>query len=310
MFSTTRFARGWFAGLFAVAACATGRSPVPPASDGAPTSTVPADAASAPVSAPDSAAASPPASGARPSAGCTAAPAVTGPARTVTVDGSSRSYTVVAPPGAGSGKPRPLVFLWHGLGGSGTLARRYFGVEAAAGAAAVLVYPDALPLPSFGNRTGWDLRPDGRDLRFFDAMLAEVARAECFDLARVFSAGHSFGGYMTNALGCHRSSVLRGIAPVAGGLVAGGCATPAALPAWIAHGMNDGTVPFAQGEAARAQWAGAAGCGAGSQPVDPSPCVAFETCRAGAPVIWCVHDLDHAWPPFAGAAIWAFFAAL
>ena len=227
--------------------------------------------------------------------------------RTLTVDGASRTYAVVVPAGARAGVPLPLVFAWHGLGGSGRLARMYFGVEAAAGAGAVFVYPDALPLPSFGNRTGWDLRPEGPDLRFFDSMLEEVGKTSCVDLARVFSTGHSFGGYMTNTLGCQRAKVLRAIAPVAGGLAGGACqATP--LPAWIAHASNDGVVPFAQGEAARDQWTGASGCATTSHAVMPTPCVAFDSCRADAPVIWCVHTGNHAWPPFAGAAIWSFFA--
>jgi poly(3-hydroxybutyrate) depolymerase len=175
--------------------------------------------------------------------------------------------------------------------------------------AAVIVYPDALPLAGFGNRTGWDLGPEGPDLRFFDAMLAEVGKSECVDLARVFSTGHSFGGYMSNTLGCQRTSVLRAIAPVAGGLAGGSCMA-APLAAWIAHATNDGTVPFAQGEAARAQWTQASGCAATSQPTEPTPCVSFDGCRAGAPVVWCVHMQNHAWPPFAGAAIWQFFSRL
>jgi polyhydroxybutyrate depolymerase len=204
---------------------------------------------------------------ARPSPGCSGGSAITAgaAARTLVVEGANRTYTLVVPAGARAGVPLPLVFAWHGLGGSGRQARMYFGLEAAAGSAALLVYPDALPLPSFGNRAGWDLRPEGPDLRFFDAMLDEVSRGSCVDLARVFSTGHSFGGYMTNTLGCQRGKVLRAIAPVAGGLGGGGCmATP--LPAWIAHASNDGVVPFAQGEAARAQWARASGCATTSQP--------------------------------------------
>lgn len=241
------------------------------------------------------------------SAGCMSAAAVAGEQRrTSSIDGSDRSYLVVVPAG-GAGKPLPLVFAWHGLGGSGALARRYFGIEAAAAGKAVLVYPDALPLPSFANRTGWNLAAEGPDLRFFDAMLAQVSRDDCVDLNRVFSTGHSFGGYMTNTLGCLRSSVLRAIAPVAGGLGGGACPGKP-LAAWLAHAMNDGTVPFAQGEAARARWAQASGCASTSQPAQPPPCVAFDGCAPEAPVLWCVHAQNHAWPPFAGSGIWQFFS--
>jgi polyhydroxybutyrate depolymerase len=242
-----------------------------------------------------------------PSGGCSAAARVGERRLTVAIDGRERSYFVVVPAAGGVGKPLPLVFAWHGLGGSGALARRYFGVEAAAAGKAVFVYPDALPLPAFGNRAGWDLTAGGADLRFFDAMYEQLARDECFDVSRVFSTGHSFGGYMTNTLGCQRASVLRAIAPVAGG-VAGGACMARPMAAWLAHAMNDGTVPFAQGEAARARWAQASGCSTTTQPAEPAPCVAHDGCRPEAPVLWCVHTQNHAWPAFAGAGIWQFFS--
>ncbi len=242
------------------------------------------------------------------SAGCAAGMVAAAGVRNLDIDGQSRRFTVVVPTGVRAGVTLPLVFAWHGLGGSGALARRYFGVEAAA-TGAVIVYPDALPLPAFANRTGWDLRPEGPDMRFFDAMLAEVTASACIDLDRVFSTGHSFGGYMTNTLGCLRGNVLRAIAPVAGGLPGGTClAKP--LAAWIAHGTNDGTVPFAQGEAARANWAQASGCTTTTQPTDPAGCVTYQGCRPEAPLTWCIHTQDHAWPPYAGPAIWQFFSRL
>ena len=245
---------------------------------------------------------------AMPSPGCSGATAVVGQRRrTTSIDGRERSYLVVVPPAGGPSRPLPLVFAWHGLGGSGTLARQYFGIEAASAGKAVFVYPDALPLPAFANRTGWDLTAEGPDVRFFRAMLADLSGNDCIDLQRVFSAGHSFGGYMTNALGCHADG-LRAIAPVAGGLPPGSPCAGKPLAAWLAHGMNDGTVPFAQGEAARARWAQASACASTTGPTPPPPCVAYDGCQPDAPVVWCVHNLNHAWPPFAGPAIWQFFA--
>jgi hypothetical protein len=103
--------------------------------------------------------------------------------------------------------------------------------------------------------------------------------------------------------------VLRGIAPVAGGPPFGGrpsCETPVA--AWITHGSNDGTVDFETGEAGRDLWLEVNGCSDGSVPVSPDPCVAYDGCKQ--PLHWCVHEQDHNWPMFAGAAIWSFFASL
>lgn len=232
--------------------------------------------------------------------------------QTVEAAGVERDYDLSIPADYDPNKSYPLVFAWHGLGGSGELARLYFKVEEAAQGQAIVVYPDGLPLADMGGQTGWDLQPAGGDVAFFDAILADVAARLCVDEARIFSTGHSFGGYMSNAIGCARGDVVRAIAPVASGGPFSACAGPVA--AWIAHGMSDGTVPFSQGEGSRDHWTGANGCDMASETVDPTPCVRFAGCDDGFPVHWCAHDEPalggHGWPDWAGAAIWAFFAAL
>ena len=239
--------------------------------------------------------------------GCGVAGAARGAQRkTITVDGKVRTYVLFVPDQYRPGAPMPLVFGWHGLGGSGAQFRLAHGLEAAAGGAAIFVYPDGLGQANFGGAPGWDLRPEG-DIHLFDALLAEVEGSYCVDRARVFSTGHSFGGYMTNTLGCLRGGVLRAIAPVAGGLVTTGCETRA-MPAWLTHAMNDPVVPFMAGEGARDHWKMTAGCTEASHPVEPAGCVAYDGCSA--PVQWCVHQAMHAWPPFASAAIWKFFEGL
>ena len=45
-----------------------------------------------------------------------------------------------------------------------------------------------------------------------------------------------------------------------------------------------------------------------SQPVDPSPCVAYDGCDAGYPVVWCsVAGQGHAISSYASGAIAKFF---
>jgi poly(3-hydroxybutyrate) depolymerase len=129
----------------------------------------------------------------------------------------------------------------------------------------------------------------------------------------VFSTGHSFGAMMTNALGCYRGDVLRAIAPVAGSPPNGGRGGAATctgeVAAWLAHGENDTTVDYMKsGIPSRDFWLTRNGCTMTSEPTTPSPCVAYQGCRDGLPVHWCVHQNMHDWPSFAGAGIWAFFA--
>jgi poly(3-hydroxybutyrate) depolymerase len=244
-----------------------------------------------------------------PSSGCGKAEAEGGvlPEQMIEADGQSRTYVLSVPSDYQGEQPYPLVFAWHGLGGSGTLARSYFRLEQQAKGGGIFVYPDGM-LNDDGNAQ-WDLRPDGMDVALFDALLEKISAAYCVDSKRIFSTGHSFGGFFTERLGCSRGEVLRGIAPVAGGPPFGGdanCTTSVA--AWITHGSNDATVDFATGEDGRDLWLTANGCGDGTAPVSPEPCVAYDGCSE--PLHWCVHEDDHAWPSFAAAGIWTFFSGL
>jgi len=244
-----------------------------------------------------------------PSSGCGVTGAPTGvQERTLTVGGTERTYVLSVPTGYDASTPLPLVFAWHGLGGSGSMARMYFRIENESGGAAIFAYPDGLPNDS--GQAAWDLSDTGGDVAYFDALLAALSAEYCVDATRVFSTGHSFGGFFTNRLGCSRASVLRAVAPVAGGPPFGGpgAACTPAVAAWIAHGENDETVDFSMGEDARDAYLAANACGTTTAPVEPSPCVAYEGCAAGRPVHWCVHQDGHNWPSFAGAGIWSFFA--
>jgi polyhydroxybutyrate depolymerase len=220
----------------------------------------------------------------------------------VMVGGVARRYQLFVPTAYDPAVPTRLIFVFHGLGGDGTQIRSYFGFEAQAAGQALFVYPDGLPRQ--GGRTAWDVE----DLLFFDAMLAEISSTYCVDTARVFATGHSFGGYMTNQVGCERGEVVRAIAPVSGGILGGACGGPVA--AWIAHGDNDDTVPQSQGITARDHWLVANACGTTSSPTTPAPCVSYEGCSEGNPTVWCSFAGGHyPLPAFIKQGIWDFFAA-
>jgi polyhydroxybutyrate depolymerase len=230
---------------------------------------------------------------------------------TISVAAQDRSYVLFVPTAYNANAAMPLIFAWHGLGGSGTVARQYFRIEQAAANQAIFVYPTGLPNSS--GQTAWTLTQTGIDVQLFDALLADVSNRYCIDRSRVYATGHSYGAMMTNALGCYRGNVLRGIAPVAGMPPFGNPTCTGAVAAWIAHGENDGTVDFTTGGiASRDLWIKLDGCSTATDPVavDPSPCVAYQGCSSGHPVNWCVHQDDHNWPSFAGAGIWAFFNSL
>lgn len=230
---------------------------------------------------------------------------------TVEIDGVDREYFFVIPDDYDPTRAYPLVFAWHARGTNGAIARVYYQVEEASEGNAIFVYPDGLPQETSGGETGWNLSPAGYDVLFFDELYAQATNNLCIDQSRVFSTGHSFGGFMSNFIGCVRGEFFRAIAPVAGGGPQGTCSGP--MAAWIAHGTVDPTVPFAVGEASYDYWRTTNGCADEPVAVDPSPCVTHESCDAGVPLTWCEHNESmplegHHWPTWAGDAIWDFFA--
>lgn len=219
--------------------------------------------------------------------------------------GAQRRYQVFVPSGYDGRRPLRLVFLFHGLGGNGDQIRSYFSFEAEAAGEAVFVYPEGVAQSSVGGATGWGFD----DLPFFDALLSAVQTSYCVDPKRVFAAGHSFGGYMSNLVGCSRGDVVRAIAPVSGGMVTpGACKGPVA--AWLAHGDKDNTVATSEGIAARDRWVTTNACAKTTKPAVPSPCVTYDGCKAGRPVTWCQFSGGHfPLPSFTRQAIWDFFAS-
>jgi poly(3-hydroxybutyrate) depolymerase len=231
----------------------------------------------------------------------------------IEVDGTARTYLLVVPEGYDPSTPTPLVLGWHGLGSNAEQARAYFGIEEAAAGAAIVAYPNGLPVASLGGQSGWDLSGNGIDVAFFVAMVQQLGQEMCLDPDRIYSTGHSFGGYMSNLLGCVRPDVLRAIGSVAGGPAVAACAEDRVAGIMV-HGTIDETVPFSQGTAARDALLARNGCADTTMPLVPEACVAYDGCDADYDVRWCEHSeatlQGHMWPRFAGAAIWEFFAGL
>jgi polyhydroxybutyrate depolymerase len=229
---------------------------------------------------------------------------------TVTVAGAERVYLRVVPADYDPDRRYPVVFAWHGRTSNGAQLRSYAGLESEAGGGAIFIYPDGLGIGGNPSDTGWDLSASSPDLELFDVILAALKASHCIDADRVFSTGHSFGGYMSNHLACSRGGQVRAIAPVAGGGPTPALCDGVATDALIIHGSMDEVVPVEQGEGSRDYWLGVNGCSATSAPVSPAPCQAYDGC-GDHPVVWCQHDdatfSGHGWPAFAAGAIWGFF---
>ena len=151
---------------------------------------------------------------------------------------------------------------------------------------------------------------NGRDVAFTAAMLQWMRGSYCIDNDRIFSVGMSYGGIMSNIVGCQLGEDFRAIAPMSGlGPSTGGvtnCTGQVAV--WLSHGNNDTVVPFLAGQGSRNYWADANHCASTTTDPDSNGCIEYEDCDEGYPVVWCEFDGGHMPPAYSSDAIWAFLS--
>jgi predicted esterase len=236
-----------------------------------------------------------------PTSGCGQTPPVTGmKAQTISVGGQNRGYEITIPTGYNNQTPYAVIFAYHGRGDKGANFRTFLNLEKTTENKAIFIYPDGLDV---GGGTGWSLGESGSDVKMFDAVLADVSSKYCVDQKAIFAVGFSYGGWMSNAIGCYRK--IGAMAEIAGGGPNGKCVGP--TPAMIIHGSMDTAEPPVAGERSRDSWRTTNTCSATSTAAAPAPCVAYSGCAK--PLYYCVHPGGHEVPGFAQSGLWAWFSA-
>ena len=151
---------------------------------------------------------------------CSAAVAADSPTRMDwKVEGAAREALVYLP-AATRTTPSPVVFAFHGHGGTMKNAATTFAFqrhwpEAIAVYMQGLNTPGALTDPE-GKRSGWQKTAgdqNDRDLKFFDAVLATLKKDYKVDEKRIYATGHSNGGTFTYLLWAARGETLAAVAP-------------------------------------------------------------------------------------------------
>jgi len=238
----------------------------------------------------------------------------------IDVSGMTREYILSVPSNYNANTPYRLIFAWHPWGGSamqtaGTGNSGYYGLKGSSNNQAILVSPEGLDFQ--GNGLGWG-NTNGQDIAFLQAMLALFKSSMCIDESRIFSAGFSFGGMMSNAVGC--AGLARAVAPMAGNSTVSGCLAGTTSVAYMGfHGVNDTTVDISGGRTARDVFVKRNGCTSQTTPSSPSwcdglasqylpcTCVTYQGCAAGYPVTWCEYTAGHMPAPNSGPTLWSFF---
>jgi polyhydroxybutyrate depolymerase len=168
----------------------------------------------------------------------------------VTVGDLERTARVAVP--ADTAEKMPVVFVFHGHGGTAVAAQKSFKMEHH-WPEAMVIYPQGLPTPTQrdpeGKRDGWNARSvtDNRDIAFFDALLEWARKTHSINEQRVYVTGHSNGGGFTYLLATQRGDKLAAVAPSSAGPSQRAKEFPK-IPVLHLGGEKDIIVPFASQE--------------------------------------------------------------
>lgn len=167
--------------------------------------------------------------------------------RTIKSGGKDRTYILHVPTGYTGSKAVPLLVDFHPHGSTGPDWRKNTPYLKLADADGVI--------SAFPTSTGdWNVGPccaDGvDDVGFAKDMVKEIKGLACIDGKRVYAAGFSMGGGMTNYVACHAADVFAAFAPAAFALlkeVVTDCKPGRPITVVAHQGTADPYVPYAGG---------------------------------------------------------------
>jgi polyhydroxybutyrate depolymerase len=210
-----------------------------------------------------------------------------------TVTGSTRVYDLWVPTGYDPTRAYRTVFLAHGCDGSIP-----YPMQDATKGDAILVALRSKDSQNSGSLYGGGcfdtMNLSSPEVPYFDGVLKDVSAALCVDKARVFITGHSSGAWLSYLLGCARAGVIRAQGNTAGGLPPGIPTCTGPIAEMGMHDTTDTLNDYAGGVKARDRIIAINKCSQDTKPYDwdgdpktPSPCVEYQGCLPGYPVVWC-----------------------
>lgn len=237
------------------------------------------------------------------------------PTRVEWAVGDVKREALVYTPESARTSDSPLVFVWHGHGGTMRNVATTWAIHKH-WPEAVVVYPQGLPTPGKltdpdGKRSGWQHNPGeqaDRDLAFFDVMLKSLRKDYKIDATRVYATGHSNGGRFTYVLWAVRGDTFAAVAP-SGSPALGLLKTVKPKPCLHLAGEKDELVAFAGQKQTMDAVRKVNGCDADGKPWDKAGALVgtLYPSKAGTPFVSLIHPGGHAFPADAPKLIVKFF---
>jgi len=223
------------------------------------------------------------------------------PTRTLQVGGTSRVYVLHVPSAYTGKKAVPLIVDFHPHGSSGPSWQTSSPYPPVVdGEGVIMAFPSAI--------TDWNVGPccsDGvDDVGFAKAIVNEVKGIACIDPQRVYAAGFSMGGGMTNYVACNAADVFAAFAPASFDLLqenVADCKPVRPITVVSFRGTADTMVPYAGGLSnlvrpitflgavnTMKKWAELSGCtGSAADLGNNCQGYAASQCKDGVEVILC-----------------------
>lgn len=179
----------------------------------------------------------------------------------LSVEKTPRTYHLYVPKREAR-KPRPLVVVLHGAGGTARAIAEVTGfTQMAEREDFVVAYPEGTGRSqswNAGKCCGYASRTDVPDSEFIKQLVIDVRKKVDIDKTRIYATGFDNGGMMSYRLACDAGDVFAAVGVVAGAMNTESC-NPMGRPSLvIIHARNDEQVPF-DGGAAKGGWRAALG---------------------------------------------------
>jgi polyhydroxybutyrate depolymerase len=170
-------------------------------------------------------------------------------AQTLVHDGIDREYIIYIPNSYDGTSAVPLLFNFHGFGGSASQFINDADMRAEAEANSfILVYPQGSCLNGASHWNPCPIDGDNKstadDVGFVEAMISEISSQYNLDMERIYAAGYSNGGMMAYGLANYKSDLIAAVASVSGAML--NCIGPTSHPMPVVHlhGTSDGVIPY------------------------------------------------------------------